>query len=191
MGRIGSRIVVGALMALLGGCGADAGLPPEAVADPDWATPTPGAAESARGELFRHSSGVELVVPQGWKVEPRDDEVRLLPPDASLLARLLVLETAELDTALDAVDRRLDRALPSHDIGRERAAVINGLDARLASGSGRLGGESVKLRVALVLTPGKQVLALVAMVRQSASPLRQAQLSDLVRAIRPAPLSGP
>ncbi len=107
------------------------------------------------------------------------------------MARLTVLDTPDLDTALTAIDKQLDRRLTAHDIGSDRPAEVNGLAARLASGSGRVGDEAVKLRIALVATPRGQVLGLVALVRPAASAACRAELSDLVKTIQPATLKRP
>lgn len=172
-------------LALLVGCGAD-GAAPVAADDPEWGQPAPSPDASAEPEVLRHASGVMLTVPIGWRVDIADGEARLVPPEGSLLARLTVLDTPDLDAALAAIDQQLDRRLAAHDIGSDRAAEVNGLPARLASGSGRLGDEPVKLRIALVATPRGQVFGLVALVRPAASAARRAELSDLVKTIRPA-----
>ncbi len=191
MDRVLSGIAVSALMVPLLGCGADPA--PMAVAgnDPAWIQPPPSRGAPAQGELLRHSAGVVLAVPVGWSVETRGDDVQLLSPDRTVLVRLMVIDTNQLEVALDAVDQRLDGQLEAHDLGSDRAAVVNGLKGRLAAGSGWLQGESVKLRIALVLTPRKQVLVVLAVVRQSASAERQAEIRGLLESVRPATLTGP
>jgi len=187
MTRGSSAVWIGVGVTLLASCGAG-DVEPTAADDPAWGEPAPSPTDPPAPELLRHSAGVVLTVPTGWQVDPGEGPLRMAPPDGSLLARFTVLDTADLDRALAAIDERLDRRLAAHDLGSDRATVVGGLQARLASGSGQVKGEPVKLRIALVLTPRGQVLALVAMVRRDAPAHRLGELSDLVTSIRAATL---
>jgi predicted Zn-dependent protease len=189
MGSLASSLAVCVPLGLLAGCGA---APPSVGDDdPGWVAPPSSQGASARSELLRHSAGVTLSVPTGWSVQSRGNDVELLPPDRAAVVRLTVIDTGQLEVALDAVDRQLDGKLESHDLGSVRTAVVNGMKGRLAAGSGWLKGESIKLRIALVLTPRNQVLVLLAMVRKGASAERQAQIGGLLETLRPAGLTVP
>ncbi len=191
MGRRFLGIPVSALMALVVGCGAHPTSADVAGDEPDWVDPPPAQGAPAPGEPLHHSAGVELTVPLGWAVQPWGEHVQLLSPDRAAVVRLMVIDTGQLEVALDGIDRQLDGQLEAHDLGSVRTAVVNGLKARLAAGSGWLKGESVKLRIALLLTPRKQVLVLLSMIRQNAVAERQAEIRGLLESIRPGRLSRP
>ena len=97
-----------------------------------------------------------------------------------------VVEADELEVALRAMDKTIAGYIDDAEIENRRQTEINGMNAIVADGAGKMDGERVEVGIALALTPIGKVLIVLGLARASAPPERQQEVQRIIRSIAPA-----
>ena len=114
------------------------------------------------------------------------DTMSLLSPSQAVLMMFFVVEADELEVALRAMDKTIAGYIDDAEIENRRQTEINGMNAIVADGAGKMDGERVEVGIALALTPIGKVLIVLGLARASAPPERQQEVQRIIRSIAPA-----
>jgi len=146
-----------------------------------------GSAAAQKAATYTHSdAGLQFTVPDKWKVDANGDLVTVASPDDTIGMFFLVLDISDLEKAADAVDSELDRVITDVKIeGEGSETKVNGLDAYLADGSGKLEGTPVQFGVMLVASKKNKVMMIVAVGKSSALKQHDADVTALLGSIKP------
>lgn len=144
----------------------------------------PAAAQS--GKVYTHADGgIEFTAPDNWKVVPDGDSISIYSPDDSVAVFFAVVEATDLDAAIGALTTELDKVITDSKLNDDGKQVkLNGLDAYVVDGTGKLQGTAIDF--ALLLVKGKKPMMIVGVGKSTSLAKYQDSIDELVASIRPA-----
>jgi hypothetical protein len=111
-----------------------------------------------------HKSGLKVTVPATWKHEVDDDDVlTMVSPDENVAITFVNIPANALNAALDEAEKQIKQVVQGFkEKGDGKEIKINGMDAFMGEGTGKVDGKDVEVGV-LFVKNGNNVLFVFAL----------------------------
>jgi len=144
---------------------------------------------SAAAQARQHrlpSVGLKVDIPKTWKVESEGDVMTAMTPAEDLA--IIFWEFAgqsDMQAALAELDRELDRFVKKPKvIGEPLVTKINGLDAVLIDGKGKVEGRKIKWSLGLVGNGRGKILMLLGFAEPKAIKKHGKKIEKILKSIK-------
>ncbi len=111
-------------------------------------------ATPAMAEEYAHPSGFKVTLPGNWKVEEGDVLTASDPAEEVVLAFFVVGDAETLEAALNALDQALSPFIQDVQAGEPEVTKVNGLDAVVVDGTGKIEGQAVEIGIGIFAKDG-------------------------------------
>lgn len=102
-------------------------------------------AVTAHADIKQHPIGIQIWVPDTWETEIDEGLLMTSSPDEGALVILMVLESDEIEIAMDEMDRELSQIIKKiRTTGEVEEININGLNGWTEEGTGRVEGVPIE-----------------------------------------------
>jgi predicted Zn-dependent protease len=129
---------------------------------------------------------VSIDVPAGWKVDGDEDHMTVTDPKEEVAFFFIILDAKDLDKATSEMEKEIGKAVKNVKWeGEPEETKLNGMDAILLDGSGKIDGQAVELGVAAIVTPAAKVLLVLGVIEASKSKKHEKAVVALLTSIKP------
>jgi hypothetical protein len=102
-------------------------------------------AVTAQADIQQHPIGLQIWVPNTWTTEIDEGLLMTSSPDEGALVILMVLESDEIEIAMDEMDKELSQIIKKIRTTSEAEEInINGLNGWTEEGTGRVDGVPIE-----------------------------------------------
>jgi predicted Zn-dependent protease len=143
----------------------------------------------ASADTMTHkASHISFWVPEGWSVENHEGDALALKDAKDEVGLLLfAVDARDLKGAMAALDQTIDKTVTDVKMsGPAKKVTINGMEASVADGAGKVDGKPVELSVLLVKTPANKFLAIFGAIETSKKKAHEADLRKILASLKPA-----
>lgn len=142
-------------------------------------------AVTAQAEIKQHPIGIQIWVPDSWETEIDEGLLMTSSPDEGALVILMVLESDEIEIAMDEMDKELSQIIKKIRTTTEVEKIkINGLKGWVEEGTGRVDGVPIEWMSGL-FPYRKQALMVLAFAESSNFDSYEPMLIEIFSSLKP------
>lgn len=132
-------------------------------------------------------AGVQVWVPDAWKIESKADYLAATSPDDEVYVGYIVSTALDMDATLDNLESQLKNLVQDAKFDKSHDDfAINGMPAWGFGGTGTHDGQPVEMRIELIFTPKKKVLILVAVGSHAGLERHLDEVKQMMRSVKKA-----
>ena len=146
----------------------------------------PGKSKSTwdGGDHSIAAARIKVWIPQNWAIESDRDSLTANDPKEESLVSFIVFDASVFDTVIDTMDEELRKMMTKiRNNGEAQRTNINGMPAVVQDGTGRIDDQNVDWGIAIIKTPSKKVMMVMAIMETSKAKKHQPNIDKIMQSL--------